>query len=127
MKRYVDPNSNVLLTGRSSILGVDGSIAPLSVAIDPDYKLFGEDWQILVSNGAVWRWFADGVLASLDVANWPDKDGKPDYRPNLESELLDVRLNRDAENQARDNREGDAKGWGSTKRYEAGKKQRAAK
>lgn len=49
-----------------------------------------------------------------------------DYLLNLEFELLDIMLKRDAENEARENKEGDAKGWNSTVKYEASKKEQAA-
>ena len=72
-----------------------------------------------------WYWFGDGVFATLNVQNLPDSGDKLDYRLDLDFELLDVKLRRDAENDARERKEGDAKGWNSTAKYEVGKKERA--
>lgn len=73
-------------------------------------------------HGIIWRWSGDGVLATLTVNNDGSQTGKTDYNIELQFDLLDVKLKRDAANQARDLKEGDAKGWGSTAKYEADKK-----
>ena len=62
------------------------------------------------------------MLASLTVFNLAGSDGKLDYQISLEFDLLDVKLRRDAENGAKKRKEGDAKGWNSTAKYEAEKK-----
>lgn len=54
------------------------------------------------------------VRFSLKVRNRPGADEKPDYSMDLQFDLLDIKLRRDAENLARDLEEGDAKGWNST-------------
>ena len=124
-QRYHDPVWDVLLTGRSSLLDEFGSLAETLMTIDPAYKIPSDDWQKVVKTGAVWRWVGDGVLASLTVNNLADSGGKLDYRLELEFELLDIKLRRDAENGDQKRQEGDAKGWNSTAKYEAGKKERA--
>ncbi|MCR6480171.1 hypothetical protein NU688_28715 [Variovorax sp. ZS18.2.2] len=45
---------------------------------------------------------------------------------SLEFDLLDIKLKVDAENEARELKQGDAKGWNSTAKLEASKKERAA-
>ena len=130
-QRYVDPVWKTLLTGRSSILNEAGQIDQMLMAIDPAYKIPSADWPKVAKPGAYWRWVGDGVLAELSV-NQLGGDGSAadpsplDYRLNLEFELLDVKLKRDAENQARDLKAGDAKGWNSTAKLVAAKKERAA-
>lgn len=44
---------------------------------------------------------------------------------NLSFDLLDTKLKRDAQNEARELKEGDAKGWNITARLEREKKERA--
>jgi len=71
------------------------------------------------------------VLADLTVNNFGGDGAEgPDaralgYRMNLSFDLLDTKLKRDAENEARDLRQGDAKGWNITARLEREKKERA--
>ena len=125
-QRYHDPMWDVLLTGRSSLLDEFGGLADTLMTIDPAYKISSDDWQKVVKTGAVWRWVGDGVLASLTVSNLADSGGKLDYSLDLEFELLDIKLRRDTENGDQKRKEGDAKGWNSTAKYEAGKKERAA-
>jgi hypothetical protein len=50
----------------------------------------------------------------------------PVYRVDLDFELPDVKLKRDAENEARELKAGDAKGWNSTANLAADKEKRAA-
>ena len=125
-KRYADPEWDVLLTGRSSILDEAGAIEPGANTIDPNYKFSREDWAQIVRVGPRWRWIGDGVLATLSVNNSPGSDGKPAYRMHLEFELLAVKRKRDADNLAAELQKGDAKGWNSTAEHQANKKQRAA-
>ena len=129
--RYHDPVWDVLLTGRSSLLDESGQIASTLRTIDPAYKISATDWPTVSKNGAYWHWVGDGVIAKLSVtqlgnAGTPSDTRQLDYRLNLEFELLDIMLKRDAENEARENKEGDAKGWNSTAKYEASKKEQAA-
>ena len=130
-QRYHDPVWDVLLTGRSSLLDESGQIAPTLRAIDPAYRIPATDWPTVAKNGAYWHWVGDGVIAKLSLTQLGD-DGTPgdvrslDYRLNLEFELLAIMLKRDEENEARENKEGDTKGWNSTAKYEASKKERAA-
>jgi hypothetical protein len=124
-KRYADPEWDVLLTGRSSYLDESGQISRSARSVDPAYKINAQDWLVLARIGPRWRWVGDGVFAQLSVDNSPGVDGKPAYRMNIEFELLDVKLKRDADNLAQRLKEGDAKGWGSTAEHEANKKKRA--
>jgi hypothetical protein len=121
-RRYHNPQWTTLLTGRSSMLDETGQIASNLNAVDPAYKIPPEDWISAVSHGIIWRWSGDGVLATLTVNNDTGNAEKPEYYIGLEFDLLDVKLKRDRENQARDLKEGDAKGWNSTAKYEADKK-----
>lgn len=121
-KRYADPEWDVLLTGRSSILDESGNIRRILMTIDPAYRIPDEDWGKVVAASPTWRWVGDGVLATLEVDNSPGVDGKPAYRMDLAFELLDIKLKQDAENLAREKKKGDAKGWGTSARYEADKK-----
>ncbi|MBC7701641.1 hypothetical protein [Aquabacterium sp.] len=123
-QRYCNPEEETLLTGRSSLLDENGEIGGNLMAIDPSYKISKADWIKVVRQGPMWRWVGDGVLAELTVNNSPGQDGKPAYRMTLEFQLLSVKLKRDAENLARELKEGDAKGWDSTARHEADKKAR---
>lgn len=124
-RRYANPEEDILLTGRSSYLDENGQIEWGANTIDPNYKIPMQDWLVL-SGSAIWHWVGDGVLAKLTVNNSPGQDNKPAYRMSLEFELLDVKLKRDAENLARDLKEGDAKGWDSTAQHFADKQKRTA-
>jgi hypothetical protein len=125
-KRYANPEWDVLLTGRSSLLNEAGELDSMANTIDPNYKISMSDWLVLTRNGAEWRWVGDGILATLSVDNSPGQDKKPAYRMNMSFENLDAKLKLDAKNQAERNAEGDAKGWNSTAEYETNKKDRAA-
>ena len=125
-QRYHDPVWDVLLTGRSSMLDVAGQIATTVMTIDPAYKVPTADWPVLAKSGPIWRWVGDGVLASLTVG-FAERETStvPQYSMDLEFELLDIYTKRLAENGDQKRKEGDAKGWNSTAKYEAGKKERA--
>ena len=130
-QRYHDPVWDVLLTGRSSLLNESGQIASTLMTIDPAYKIPTKDWPTVTSNGAYWRWVGDEVYAELSVTQLGSEASAGDsrvldYRLNLEFQLLAVMLKRDAENLAEKNKEGNAKGWNSTVKYEASKKEQAA-
>lgn len=125
-RRYYKPEWNTLITGRSSLLDESGQIDSSLWTIDPAYKIPAVDWPTVADKGAIWRWVGDGVLASLHVKNF-GSGGKLDYRIDLDFELLDVKLKRDAENEARELKEGDAKGWNSTAKYAAAKKDAQAR
>ncbi|RQP23748.1 hypothetical protein DZC73_16625 [Albitalea terrae] len=120
--RYHEPEWTTLLTGRSSMLDEAGRIADELTTVDPAYKISPEDWRSAMRHGIIWRWSGDGVLATLTVNNDGSQTGKADYNIELQFDLLDVKLKRDAANLARDLKEGDAKGWGSTAKHEADKK-----
>ena len=125
-QRYHDPVWDVLLTGRSSMLDVAGQIATTVMTIDPAYKVPTADWPVLAKSGPIWRWVGDGVLASLTVGfSERETSTVPQYSMDLEFELLDIYTKRLAENGDQKRKEGDAKGWNSTAKYEAGKKERA--
>lgn len=124
-QRYYDPEWDVLLTGRSSLLDENGQFRRFPRTIDPAYKIPAEDWPAVAQQGPIWRWVGDGVLAELSV-NGDVGTAAQNYDVRLNFELLDVALKRDAENLARQLKEGDAKGWNSTAEYEADKKKRAA-
>lgn len=121
-QRYADPEWEVLLTGRSSILDAKGEVGGDLMTIDPNYKMSPEDWRVVARSGGIWRWLGDGVVAKLTVRNSPGADGKDWYDMELEFELLDVQRKRDADNLARDLKEGDAKGWNSTAEHETNKR-----
>ena len=126
-ERYYDPAWDTLLTGRSSLLDENNSISSYSTTIDPDHKISPEDWVALAKAGAFWRWVGDGVLAMLSVKRDEEGDGRTlDYSIDLDFDLLDVKLARDAENEAVRRQEGDAKGWNSTAEHEATKKKQLA-
>ncbi len=132
-KRYYDPEWDVLLTGRSSLLDEKGGVIDGPRTIDPIYAIPAADWSIVVSSTANWRFVGDGVLATLSVYNLGgDGPGgndqrEPDYKLDMAFDLLAVKLKRDAENLARDLSQGDAKGWNSTAEHEADKKKAAAR
>lgn len=126
-QRYVDPVWHAMLTGRSSILTEAGQIDTTLSAIDPAYKIPSEDWLKVMRGTPSWLWVGDGVVAELSCAFDIFKEGEPPvYRMSLEFELLDVKLKRAAENEARDLKAGDAKGWNSTAKLAIAKKERAA-
>ncbi|WP_426400261.1 hypothetical protein ACN9M1_19820 [Ralstonia sp. R-29] len=124
-QRYYDPEWEVLLTGRSSLLDENGQFRRLPRTIDPAYKIPAADWAAVVKQGPIWRWVGDGVLAALSVKGDVGSGGLT-YDVCLGFDLLDVALKRDAENLAEKLKEGDAKGWNSTAEYEADKVKRAA-
>jgi hypothetical protein len=124
-QRYYNPVWDTLLTGRSSFLNEKGEIRGVPMAIDPAYKILPTEWPVLVKKNPTWRWVGDGVLASLEVSELGNAERGLDYRMNLEFELLDIKLKVDAENEARELKQGDAKGWNITARLEREKKERA--
>ncbi len=126
-RRYYDPEWDVLLTGRSSLLNESGQFAPMPMAIDPDYKIPAVDWPEVVEKSPNWQWLGEGVIATLQVRSSENASMGLSYRMNLEFDLLEVKLARDAENEARRLKEGDAKGWNSTAEHEADKKKAAAR
>jgi hypothetical protein len=124
-QRYYDPIWDTLLTGRSSLLDESGRFDRPLRTIDPTYKVPTSEWPKLMENTPVWRWVGDGVLASLS-GSFDNGDGrKLSYGFDLEFELLNVALERDAQNLAQRLKEGDAKGWNSTAKHEAEMKARA--
>jgi hypothetical protein len=112
-------------------LNEKGEIASSLLTIDPAYKIPVADWPLIAKKGATWRWIGDGVLADLTVSNLGGDGANGsdtraiDNRMNLEFELLDIKLKVDAENEARELKQGDAKGWNITARLEREKKERA--
>jgi hypothetical protein len=125
-QRYHDPVWDVLLTGRSSMLDEAGHIATTVMTIDPAYKVPPVDWPALAKSGPIWRWVGDGVLASLTIGfTERETSAAPQYSMDLEFELLDVYTKQLAENGDQKRKEGDAKGWNSTAKHEAAKKERA--
>ena len=125
-QRYHDPVWDVLLTGRSSILDEAGQVNETLMTIDPAYKIPAADWPSVAKSGPIWRWIGDGVLASLSIRyTEPQASTVPQYSMDLEFELLDVYVQMLARNGDQKRKEGDAKGWDSTAKYEAGKKERA--
>jgi hypothetical protein len=123
-RRYHDSEWHVLLTGRSSLLDESGKIASALLMIDPNYKIPAADWPEVADKGPLWMWVGDGVVATLRVSGQVGTDGLS-YSMSLEFELLDYKLQLDAENLARELKEGDAKGWNSTADHEASKRKRA--
>ena len=123
-QRYYDPEWDVLLTGRSSLLDERGHIGGDLSTIDPTYKIPTEDWPTVADESPTWRWVGDGVLASLHALGYKSSSGL-DYTISLDFDLLDVKLKRDAENLAQKLKAGDAQSWNSTAQYEADKKKRA--
>jgi hypothetical protein len=125
-KRFHDPVWDVLLTGRSSILDEAGEMNTMQMTIDPSYKIAPEEWPKLAKTGPIWRWVGDGVLASLTVG-YTEREAStvPQYSMDLEFELLDNYTRRFAEYGAQKLKEGDAKGWNSTAKNEASKKDKA--
>ena len=120
-QRYADPDYEVMLTGRSSILDEQGNLASVFAAIDPNYKLSPDDWTLVARRSSIWRWVGDGVIAQLSVHNSVGEDGKDSYDMDLEFELLDVKLKRLADGLVQDLKDGDAKGWNSTAEHKATK------
>jgi hypothetical protein len=123
-RRYHDPEWDVLLTGRSSLLDENGKFSDMLDTIDPSYKIPAIDWPAVVAHNAYWIWVGDGVVATLSVAGRTGSDGLS-YSMSLEFELLDYKRQLAAENLARKLKEGDAKGWNSTADHEASKRKRA--
>ncbi|RQP23749.1 hypothetical protein DZC73_16630 [Albitalea terrae] len=120
--RYHEPEWTTLLTGRSSTLDESGHLANPLRNVDPAYQIPMEDWLVAAPRGIIWQWAGDGVLATLTVADMTGSNGSPAYDVDLEFDVLAVKLKRDADNEAQRRKEGDAKGWNSTARYEADKK-----
>ena len=126
-KRYQDPEWDTLLSGRSSLLDEQGQIADPLMNADPAYAMAAQDWITAAHNGIWWRFVGDGIYAEFVVHADPDRAGAaPSYSMDLKFVLLDVKQKVDADNHAREMRQGDAKGWNSTAQYESGKKERQA-
>ena len=130
-QRYADPESRVLLTGRSSLLNEKGDLEfRYSTPIDPGYKISPKDWIAIVAEGIQYEWAGDGVLAVLDIKFNDYRETNPEmglyYSIGLEFTDLANHIKKLDERIAQDNKEGDAKGWNSTAKYEASKKSRQA-
>ncbi|MDP9994672.1 hypothetical protein J2W28_005155 [Variovorax boronicumulans] len=125
-QRYYNPEWDTLLTGRSSFLNEAGGIESAPMTIDPAYKILPAEWHALIKKTPTWRWVGDGVLASLGVSELGNSERGLDYRMSLEFDLLDVKLRRNKENEARELAQGDAKGWNSTAKRAEEKKASAA-
>jgi hypothetical protein len=124
-QRYCNPEWEVLLTGRSSLLDVHGKISDSLYTIDPNYAIPPEDWPTVAAAHPIWRWIGDGVFVELSVSGSEGGLGLV-YDISLTFEIFAIRLKRKAELLADDLQKGDAKGWNSTAEYEAEKKKRAA-
>ena len=120
-QRYADPEYEVMLTGRSSILDEQGNVGGDFRTIDPNYKLSPQEWRKVARDSVMWFWVGDGVIAQLSVSNSVGMDGKDAYDMDLEFELLDVQNKRYADKLVKDLKDGDAKGWNSTAEHKATK------
>jgi hypothetical protein len=119
-QRYFDDNK-ARINGRSSYLDEAGALDNGATgALDPYYKIPAADWKTLASNRMRYKWIGDGVLASLDLGYTDGNSLGLNYTADLGFELFDVYEKRIAERAAEDNKKGDAKGWNSTAKYEAG-------
>lgn len=122
-QRYIR-ESCPAVSGRSSLLDEAGNLnVGKGCAFDPSYKLTPEEWRAMMGETQRYEWVGDGVVAKLEV----DYSSNITYKIFLEFEDLATMVKSDQENQARDLKEGDAKGWGSTAKYMQGKKETEAR
>lgn len=110
--------------GRSSYLDEAGQLdSDATGSLDPAYKMPAADWRSIAAKSPTWAWEGDGILAKLNI-KYTDGDALGlRYTADLDFELLDVYHKRMKERIAEDNKRGDAKGWNSTAKYEAGIKE----
>jgi hypothetical protein len=111
-KRHIFP-SCPSVTGRSSLLNVSGEIGSRSCAFDPHYRIDPSEWIRIFRTSQRYEWIGDGVFARLTVGYDDDIRG---ITYNISVDLNDYKtmLAVDAENEARENKEGDAKGWNTS-------------
>jgi len=91
-QRFIS-NSCPRVTGRSTLLGLSGTVDDRRVAcpIDPALKLTLEEFSHLSSGGLVWTWIADGRIAKLEVdSSTHGASSTPAYSINLSFELKDA-------------------------------------
>ena len=122
-KRYYDPDWQVPLTGRSSLLDEKGNLARTLSTLDPAYAITEADWPAVAEQNPSWQWLGDGVLARLVVNCAVEAQGLY-YTFNLYFDLLEVMLQHDATNLAAKLQRGDAQGWNSSSKHEQDKKER---
>jgi hypothetical protein len=123
-QRYL-PDDWPHVTGRSSYLDQHGKMD--GFALDPAFKIPADEWQAVASERANWYWIGDGVLAQLTVSYAVYRgDDFPTYQIALSFELEEITRRRSAENEARELREGDAKGLNATARATEDKKENDA-
>lgn len=105
------------VTGRSSVLGVDGELNITSrCGLDPHYKLATAEWIQLMDAGKEYQWKADGVLATLRISYTNDSRGIT-YSFFMEFDDFAIKTRRDNELQLQELAEGDKQGWKSTEAY----------
>lgn len=108
------------VTGRSNFIAIDGQITIFEACpLDPEYHLSAEEWRALVVDGLSYEWVGGGVIATLLVRAPEDSRGIT-YDVSLEYADQNIKIKRDAKNQAEKLADGDKQGWNSTAKYKAG-------
>ncbi len=114
--RYI-PEFCPAVTGKSNFLQPDGTVELFEVCpLDPTYYIDKLDWQKLVPSGISYEWLGDGVVATLRVSSSDDSRGIT-YNIWLEYEDQSIRMKHRAKHLSEELREGDEKGWESTRKH----------
>lgn len=111
-KRHI-PALCPAVTGRSSFLDATGNINSMGCPLDPKYKVKPDEWIKILKDGQNYEWIGDGVFASISVGYDDDTRGTT-YNVVVEFEDYATKIQVDSENEARKQKEGDAKGWNTT-------------
>jgi len=91
-QRFIS-NSCPRVTGRSTLLGLSGTISDrdMSCPVDPYIKLTLEEFSRFSGEGLVWMWIADDRIAKLQVdSSSSTAQNTPSYSINLSFELKDA-------------------------------------
>ena len=103
------------VSGRSSLLNKAGQLDSDMCAIDPNYKMTPDEWLHMMRKTQSYEWVGDGVLAKMTV-NYDNDVRGITYNIFLDFQDLATKIKHDNANKARELKEGDAKGWDSTKK-----------
>lgn len=114
------------VSGRSSLLNVAGDLDSEGCSFDPAYQIPPAEWKKVFRTRQTYEWLGDGVVAKLTVGYEEDDHGLS-YTMFLDFEDHKTMIAIDAENELRDRKAGDAKGWNTSANAELALKATAMK
>jgi hypothetical protein len=113
------PDDCPAVTGRSTAMDLSGELDSGACPLDPAYEFNDKDYLTLFKEPQRYQWTGDNVLATLK-ADYSETGGTLMYSFLLTFEDHKVTKLIEEEVDAWEKREGDAKGWNTTKKRELG-------